>query len=142
MNASALLALPLASACGDAGNCPEGKPDILVDTGVTHLASRTYQSTPPWGPRIAFPAKTTMHFLHELGSVPEIMQSVVSFTAENSDVSENAGNQGVWKCVDDDEFVIRNDTCQDFYIVVSAHGSGTQHAPCACEARSPNGACP
>lgn len=139
-----LVRLAVVSLCGcsSLGNCPDGMPDITVDTGTTDHAAGTYQSTPIWGPRVAFPAKTTMHFVHDLGFSPEIMQSFVSFRAEGSDASENAGNQALWKCVDDKEFVVRNDTCQDFYIVVSAYGSGTQHAPCECNTRKVDGSCP
>jgi hypothetical protein len=85
---------------------------------------------------------TNVHFVHHLGFTPEIRQSFVSFAAENSDQSENAGNQGEWLCVDDDEFVIRNNTCQDFYILVSAYGSGKLHAPCKCSDRRHDGTCP
>jgi hypothetical protein len=129
-------------ACSDLANCPAGKPDITIDTGTTDREARTYQSAPPWGPRDAFPAKTTVHFVHQLGFAPEVMQSYVSFTAESSNITENAGNQGEWLCIDDNEFVIKNDTCQNFYIVVSAYGSGNQHAPCKCQERQTDGSCP
>jgi hypothetical protein len=142
-NASVLMALLGGTcACSDLKNCPAGKPDITVETGRTNLDARTYQSAPFNGPRDAFPAMTTMHFMHRLGFTPEFMESFVSFLAENSSASENAGNQAEWVCVDDDEFVVRNDTCQDFYIVVSAYGSGTEHAPCKCSDRRKNGSCP
>src|SRR5215216_3465000 len=104
-NACALGSMTLLIGCSDLGNCSDGRPDIVVDSGVTDQDARTYQSTPAWGPRTEFPAKTTLHCRHDLGFVPEIMQSFVSFTAENSGVSENAGNQGIWKCVDDHELV-------------------------------------
>jgi len=128
--------------CSELGNCPEGEPDISIETGVTVATAGTYLSAPPWGPRDRFPAKTTLHFKHELGFTPESMQSFVSFTKEGSNVSENTGNQGAWVCVDDEKFVLRNDTCQDFYVFVSASGSGTLHAPCRCADRKDDGSCP
>lgn len=137
-----LAALAACSACSELGNCPDGQPDVTIETGTPDDEARFYTSAPFWGPRNAFPAKTTLHFKHHLGFTPEVMQSFVSFTEFYSNASENTGNQGEWLCVDDDEFVVRNNTCQDFYVVVSAHGSGTIHAPCACEARKDDGSCP
>ena len=137
-----LLALCAQLACSELGNCPDGEPDISIETGETNATARTYLSAPQWGPRNRFPAKTTLHFKHQLGFTPEVMQSFVSFTEEYSNVSENIGNQGEWLCVDDEEFVVRNNTCQDFYVVVSAYGSGTQHAPCKCADRKDDGSCP
>ncbi len=139
---SLVLLASLCISCSDLSNCPAGKSDKTIDTGSTDPNTRVYQSAPPGGPRDAFPAKTTLHFVHNLGFTPEFRQSFVSFTAENSNLSESAGNQSEWLCVDDQEFVVRNDTCQDFYIVVSAYGSGTQHAPCKCQDRKTDGSCP
>ena len=140
--ATLLALVGSACACSDLKNCPAGKPDITVDTGTTDTEAKTYLSAPYWGPRDAFPAETNVHFKHQLGFTPEVMQSMVSFTAENSNTSENAGNQGEWLCWDDEEFVIRNSTCQDFFIVVSAYGSGNIHAPCKCADRLSDGTCP
>lgn len=142
LNAAGLIPLISSWACSDLGNCPSAKPDITIETGATDKDAGTYQSAPIWGPRDAFPAMTTVHFMHHLGFVPELMQSFVSFLPENSNVTENAGNQGEWVCVDDEELILRNGTCQDFYVVVSAHGSGTQHAPCRCSERLEDGSCP
>lgn len=137
-----LLIAGLCASCSELHNCPTGKSDRTIDTGSTDKEARVYQSAPPWGPRDEFPAKTTLHFAHNLGFTPEVRQSFVSFAAENSNSSENAGNQGEWLCIDDEEFVVRNDTCQDFYIVVSAYGSGAQHSPCKCQDRKADGSCP
>jgi hypothetical protein len=142
---AALALVPLLGllvGCSDLRNCPAAKPDLVIETGVTNNEARTYQSASPSGPRDPFPAMTTLHFAHHLGFTPEIRQSFVSFSAENSGSSENAGNQGEWLCVDDYEFVIKNATCQDFYIEVSAYGSGAQHAPCKCKERNADGNCP
>ena len=129
-------------ACSDLKNCPAGKPDITVETGRTDLDARTYLSARIGRPRDAFPAMTTVHFVHRLGFTPEIRQSFISFLPENSNDSESAGNEAEWLCIDDDEFVVRNDTCQDFYIIVSAYGSGQEHAPCKCSERRKDGSCP
>jgi hypothetical protein len=128
--------------CSSLDNCPAARDDIFVETGVTNLEAKIYHSAPPWGPRNSFPAKTTVHFVHNLGFTPEIRQSFVSFDADVSDSSENAGNQGRWTCSDDREFAIKNDTCENFYIFVTAFGSGDLHAPCFCDERDEKGHCP
>jgi hypothetical protein len=135
------LLLALACGCSALDNCPDGKPDITIETGVTVEDARTYASAPLGGPRDAFPAKTTLHFAHQLGFTPETVKSFVSFVPEGP-WSENAGNQGEWRCVDDEELVLHNGTCEDFHVVVTAYGSGTQHAPCKCAERREDGACP
>ncbi len=137
-----LAALIPVVACSELSNCPDASPDITIETGTTVATARTYSSAPPWGPRDAFPAKTTLRFVHQLGFSPESVQSVVSFTAEGTNFVENTGNQGEWLCVDDDELVLRNNTCEDFYVVALAEGSGTLHAPCACKERLDDGSCP
>lgn len=135
----------LASAgCGDLGNCPAAGDDLFIETGVTNVEAKMYYSSPPWGPRDKYPAKTTLHFIHNLGFTPEYMQSFVSFDPDTSDFSENSGNQARWKCLDDRQIVIKNDTCEDtFYVFVTAYGSGDLHAPCTCEERAEHsGECP
>lgn len=139
-----LLALAALPGCSELDNCPdEGKP-IVINTGTTDLDSLMYWSASLNGPRDAFPAKTTLHFTHDLGVTPEVVNTYVAFKGEGSDVSENTGNQGRIKCVDDREIVIKNDTCEEsFYIVVTAQASGNSHAPCTCVERILNGGtCP
>jgi hypothetical protein len=137
----ALALAIMSAACNSLGNCPAGKPDITVDSGTTDRDAGIYYSAPPWGPRVPYPAKTTLHFIHDLGFTPLFPESFVSFTAEGSDESENAGNQARWKCIDDHEIVIENDTCEDFYISVKAHGPDDLHNPCSC-AEQAAGECP
>lgn len=144
----ARAALPLLlgalSGCSALGNCPPDGEDVTIETNVADKSLGYYQSAPWYGPRDKFPAKTFVHFVHDLGFVPETVNSYVSFASTGSDFSENTGNQGRWKCIDDYEIVIKNDTCEeDFFIIVTASGSGTQHAPCTCQERSENGGgCP
>ena len=129
----------LSAGCSALGNCPPEGDDLYVETGVTLEDAKMYYSSPSWGPRDKYPAKTTLHFIHNLGFTPEYMQSYISFEPDTSDFSENTGNQGRWKCMDDRQIVIKNDTCEeDFYVFVTAFGSGELHAPCTCEERAAN----
>jgi hypothetical protein len=44
-NAFAFSTMTLVACC-DLGNCPDGRPDIIVDSGAADQHARTYQSTP------------------------------------------------------------------------------------------------
>jgi hypothetical protein len=135
----AISVVLLLSGCSELDNCPD-------DDGQTSMAAATESSTDsaagiytscPWeGPRDPFPAKVTLRFEHGLPATPEIVTSYVSFASTGSDVTENAGNQGRIRCVDDTEIWIKNDTCEeDFFIRVVAHASGSTHADCTCNDR-------
>src|SRR6187402_3029753 len=105
-----LLGLAALTGCSELDNCPDEGTPIVIDTGTTDIDSMIYWSADINGPRDYYPAKTTLHFTHDLGVTPEIVNTYVAFKPEGSDVSENTGNQGRIKCVDDREIVIKNDT--------------------------------
>ncbi len=133
----------LSLGCEVLGNCPPESDPITMDTGTTDVDALVYASGPIDGPRTHFPAKTFVHFIHDLGYMPDDVNSKVSFTELGSDSSENTGNQGRIKCVDDHEIVIKNDTCEeDFWIQVSASAALKWHARCPCTERDDNGKCP
>jgi hypothetical protein len=84
-----------------------------------------------------------MRFEHGLGTTPEIVNTYVSFERQGSDVTENAGNQGRIKCVDSQEIVIKNDTCEEsFYIRVVAYASGSGGASTDCQDVDSDGCTP
>ena len=73
--------------------------------------------------------------MHGLGATPETVNSYVSFVSEGSDATENAGNQGLIRCVDDTEIWIKNDTCEEeFFIRVVAYASGSPSTSVTCSA--------
>lgn len=131
------LLLLLLTGCSELDNCPDERDeDIEVTTGTTDPSSLMYWSAPWEGPRDPFPAKTMMRFRHDLGTTPEVVVTYVSFAPNDYDVSENAGNQGRIRCVDDTDIWIKNDTCEEgFYVRVAAWASGTTSASCTCEDR-------
>ena len=127
------MALTL-SGCSGLDNCPDASstaievpvPEGDAEAGPADGTPSVYESSSWKGDRMAFPAKTCMRFKHGLGTTPEIVNTYVSFERRGSDVTENAGNQGRFKCVDSQEIVIKNDTCEeDFYIRVVAYASGS-----------------
>jgi len=138
----ALLCATALTGCSDLGNCPPDGEELTVTTGETRAEARLYQSAPLRGPLDPFPANTTVHFVHDLGFTPELQQAFVSFTATGSDSAVSPGNQTRWLCVDDHEVIVRNDTCEDFFISIAVSGSGLDHAPCTCAEGLAAGKCP
>jgi hypothetical protein len=139
--AFAFTALLLLSGCGDLDNCPDAPDKAIVvpppagdgGAGSAEATAGVYESSAWDEARTAFPAKTCMRFEHGLGTTPEIVNSYVSFQRSDSDVTENAGNQGRIKCVDSEQIVIKNDTCEtDFYIRVVAYASGSGDTSTRC----------
>jgi hypothetical protein len=70
-------------------------------------------------PFVEFDAGVTLSFEHGLGSEPEVF-TWLSFWelpfADDKNASQSAGNQVVIEAVDSEKIVVRNDTCQDFYL--------------------------
>jgi hypothetical protein len=134
--AFALAVVLLLSGCSDLDNCPDDDGDHVVaeaELSTTDTTSGIYSSCPWEGPRDPFPAKVTLRFVHGLAATPELVTSYVSFAPDESDVTENAGNQGRIRCVDDTEIWIKNDTCEkNFFIRVVASASGETHTDCSC----------
>jgi hypothetical protein len=125
---SAFVLLATLTGCGE-DKCPEhgSDPPIEIEDGNTDLDALIYESAPWGGPLHEFTPNTPLAFRHGLGHTPEIVSTYVSFSSNGTDgsnVSENAGNQGLIKCVDADVIVMVNDTCEpNLYIRVAASAS-------------------
>jgi len=126
---TAVAALGLTSGCSDLDNCPDA-PDkpILIEGGTTHLGSLFFESTTD-DALDAFPAKTELKFEHGLGVKPATYQSFLSFTKNGTNgsgggsLTEVAGNEVAYECVDSRYIVLKNDTCErSFFIRLVAWG--------------------
>lgn len=88
-----------------------------------------YTSSEWNGPWAHFPAGRTIDFKHALGVMPQFVSTYVSFKEAgirgDDSASENAGNQGLIRCVDTQTIRIYNDTCAEFYIRVVAISTQT-----------------
>lgn len=142
MTTRAILAVGVALAlcgCGDLDNCADddGRNELAeAKNASTDTTAGVFTSCPWEGPRDPFPAKVTLRFEHGLGATPETVSSYVSFASKDSDFTENAGNQGRIRCVDDTEIWIKNDTCEEsFFVRVVAQASGNTHTTCSCPDR-------
>jgi hypothetical protein len=141
----AFALLGIGTGCGD-DKCADHSSEAPkpIDGGRTDPDALIYQSA-AWDEELtAFPPNTPLAFLHGLGHTPELVQTYVSFShdgTQGSNVSENAGSQGLIKCVDADVIVVMNDTCEaNFYIRVVASASPSAPADdvkCLSESASP-----
>ncbi len=128
---AAFLALTATCGCSELDNCPDGsdKP-ITIDTGTTDQANLSFESAPWGGPLDAFPAKRQLEFKHDLGVTPLLVKAYLSFSkvgtneSDPGSVTEVAGNEGPFECVDSKVIVVKNDTCEkSFFIRVVALGA-------------------
>lgn len=128
---SALVVLSLTCACSALDNCPDAQADIVIDRpDAADTEALFYQSAPFDGPLDPFPAKTQLIFKHHLGVVPGLPKVYLSFTkegtrgADDGSVTEAAGNEAPFECMDSNVVVVKNDTCErSFFISLIVYGS-------------------
>lgn len=124
--------------CSSLDNCPDSQAPRAVTGGKTDTTALTYDSA-PWDELTEFPAKTELWFKHGLGVTPLEVKVYLSFSAHGTNgkdagsVSESAGNQALFDCIDSNVIVVRNDTCEkSFYIRVIAEGASSWDQGDAC----------
>jgi hypothetical protein len=126
-----LAALGAAGGCSDLDNCPDAqeRKTIPNDPATTDVANLYFESAPWNGPLRPIPAKSELSFEHGLGVTPLLVKAYFSFVKEGTNqdedgsVTEIAGNEGPYECVDHKVIVIKNDTCErSFYVRVVAMG--------------------
>ena len=121
----ALSCLATLSACG--ATCdrnPDRTPERYSD-GITNASRTFYMTSEADGEFLKFSSGTSYRLIHGLSDKPQLWQTYLAFSAhpleENgSGLSEGAGNQAVVEGVTDEYLEIRNDTCSDFYLRVTA----------------------
>jgi len=119
----ASLGLALApSSCRTSCSDNASDEDEVWEGGIVDREQGVYQSGPWNGPWLEFKPQKTYTFPHGLGGEPRILQAYVGFQREplgpDRNTSEAAGNVAIWEQVDKDVVVVRNDTCQKFYLNV------------------------
>ena len=103
--------------------------------GTTSSEASFYQSSPSVGPYLHFPPGETFRLYHQLAGAPQSFNAYLSFAecpmpdpnheCSNSDrsvgdTSEAAGNEVVFENITAEYIQVRNDTCADFYLRVTA----------------------
>ncbi|MEP7049639.1 MAG: hypothetical protein ABJB12_04770 [Pseudomonadota bacterium] len=132
------------SACSSTSTCNRDedaitvpKTDAIIDAAAGSYLSAPYHdpNKPLVGtPYAYFPPARTITFEHDLGVMllPDVPQLAFS---DHGSVAPSAGNEAITVHIDENSFSIKNDTCSDFYIWVSAH-----RAPENSSSGSPGGA--
>ncbi len=110
---------------GCAQDCETTSSASVVYKGGNVDPSGTVYETSAWDePWLHFPAGRRFVLEHELGQKPYVLNTYLSFSenplTSSNNASESAGNQAVIEAVTDTFVRIRNDSCADFYLRVTA----------------------
>lgn len=111
---------------GCAQDC-EQSDDTPVEYRGGSVSGNFYETSPWDGGFLHFPAGRSYRIFHQLGSRPIDVNTYLSF-AESAlgtghNVSESAGNQAVIDAVTDEHVEVRNDTCAEFWLRVTAQAA-------------------
>jgi hypothetical protein len=98
----------------------------------------------PWnGPLLHFPGGKRYELVHRLGCVPREISVWESFDSQGvgvGSVAPSAGNMSLVQAVNDQTIRIKNDTCAEFYVLVTASCGSAQDAGTAEDGGSEAGA--
>lgn len=134
-----------ASGCGqtcdtsDEGNPAErydgGKTStgLGTDGGVGLSTGPVYESSPYNEGRLHFPGGKRYDLVHHLGFAPVNVSINWAFGESGGPISEGTGNGAEIECKDDQVIRIKNDTCTEFWIYVTAEGASVQPPGPPCE---------
>lgn len=107
----------------------EGNPVIRYTEG--EAADGVYMSSPWEGELLYFPGGMHYALEHKLGKKPRWVTSYLSFDRDGtkaSSLAQSAGNQVVILDVDEATVTLANDSCADYWLLVTA-GAGDAAAP-------------
>jgi len=146
--AAAVAAIGLAASAAVLGGCAElsacdtsndSNPVQLFEEGITD--GRFYMSSDWDGPLLSFPGGKRYQLMHHLGCRPANVSFFVSFSENgvgDANVAPSAGNMTIMQEITDEFIVVKNDTCSDMYLLVTAEagdscgaGGDTDASPAA-----------
>lgn len=107
----------------------EGNPVLRYTEGT--VVGGVYMSSPWGGELLYFPGGTHYALEHKLGAAPRWVTSYLAFDRDGtkaSGLAQSAGNQVVILDVDATSVTLVNDSCADYWLLVTA-GSGDEPAP-------------
>ncbi len=123
ISVAALFVALSASACVGSDCDREGDKPQRYSGGNTNAEGSFYESSSLEGPLLYFPSGRTYQLEHGLAETPVEYSVLVSFSEypwEGGGVAESAGNQAVVEDVNDDYIQVRNDTCAEFFMRLTA----------------------
>ena len=107
----------------------EGNPVIRYTEG--DVVNGVYLSSPWEGELLYFPGGMHLALEHKLGAAPRWITSYLAFDRDGtkaSGLAPAAGNQVVILDVNDATVTVTNDSCVDYWLLVTA-GTGAEPAP-------------
>ncbi|HEY0469566.1 MAG TPA: hypothetical protein VGC79_35495 [Polyangiaceae bacterium] len=144
----AMLALAAASTgCSSTSTCSRDPDTIDVYDGSVNADRTQYSSVQPAGqaadggplsdaelqklpPYTYFPANRSVRFHIGLVATPTDYRGFLAFLGDRDiSVAPCAGNQCVFHTVNKDEIVVKNDTCSEFWLYLTASTSATPFHP-------------
>jgi hypothetical protein len=96
---------------------------VRFKDGKADPSGTNYESSAMSGPYLHFPGGRRYQLEHHLKRAPFVVQTYLSFDESGGSFSESAGNQTVIDFVDDQIIQVRNDTCAEFWLRVTAIAS-------------------
>ncbi len=123
-----LVALGTLLGGGCAHDCRASQVDAVEYTEGTVNPSGTVYVTSDWNEGwLHFPAGRRYKLVHGLGQTPHTVNTYLSFSesplSSGNNASESAGNQAVIEGVTDEAVTIRNDSCAEFWLRLTADAS-------------------
>jgi len=124
--AAAALVTLFGPGCSALGACDrsdsENPPNVYYDGTVV---DGFYMSSPWTGPWLPFAGGQRYQLFHGLGCVPRYLECWASFNGDgvgNGSMAPSAGNMCIVQAVNDEFIMVKNDTCSDMYVLVTAGG--------------------
>ena len=100
---------------------PEDNPPQTYSDGT--VTDGIYMSSPWDRDLLSFRGGVQIRFEHKLGAVPRSWQAYLSFDQSgiaNGTVAEAAGNQVELVSIDDQAIIVRNNSCADYWLILTA----------------------
>jgi hypothetical protein len=109
----------------------EANPPVRYTGGTTE--NGVYMSSPWDGELLYFPGGMHYELVHGLGEKPRWIQQYLSFdrygTQDGGTLAPAAGNQAVVVSADKETIVVANDSCVDYWLLVTAGSGAPQPGP-------------
>ena len=119
--------------CSALGACDRSDDGYPADPYYDGTAEGGLYMSSPWtGPLLPFPGGKRYRLYHHLGCTPRLLECWASFNSsgiENGSIAPPAGNMCVVQEINDEFIQIKNDTCSDMYVLVTAEASCEKTEP-------------
>jgi hypothetical protein len=115
-----VCALLFAGACVgcNTSTCDRAADTVSFSDGI--VRGNSYESSPWDSGYQYFPPARTIRFFHGLNTEPSGVEVNLAFDDHGFGLAPTAGNSGIFEKVDACEIDLKNDTCSEFYVRLTA----------------------